>query len=216
LAFTLTAGSMGLLLRGDSERILTHCDEVDRLAAEEGLGPFAQNVLANQWRGKAQILDGDYASGYGLMKQGNDFWNMAGGRVCNALFWSWLCRGLGGMGETSQSLDLIDRAIAHCRKTGDCYMEPECLRIKGELLLEAGAQNLAAAEAVLKKAIQVAGDHKAKSWELRAAISLARLWQSQDKGGQARELLAPAYDWFTEGFDSRDLREAKELLEQLN
>ena len=215
LAFALTAGSMALLLRGESERILAHCDEVERLAAEEGLGPFAQNVLANQWRGKAQILNGDYASGYGLMKQGNDFWNMAGGRICNALFWSWMCRGLGGMGETSEALELIDRAIAHCRETGDRYMEPECLRIKGELLLGAGAPDHAAAEVILRESIQVAQAHKARSWELRAATSLARLWQSQDKGGQARDLLAPVYDWFTEGFDSRDLREAKDLLEHL-
>jgi class 3 adenylate cyclase/predicted ATPase/ABC-type transport system involved in cytochrome c biogenesis ATPase subunit len=215
LAFTLTAGSMGLLLRGESERILVHCDEVDRLAAEEGLGPFAQNVLAYQWRGKAQILNGECASGYGLMKQGNDFWNTAGGGICNALFWSWMCRGLGGMGETTQALELIDRAIAHCRQTGDCYMEPECLRIKGELLLGGGEPDYIAAEAVLRESVQVAQAHKAKSWELRAATSLAGLWQSQGKEAKARDVLAPVYDWFAEGFDSRDLREAKDLLEQL-
>ncbi|MEE8187877.1 MAG: adenylate/guanylate cyclase domain-containing protein [Kiloniellales bacterium] len=215
LAFALTAGSHAYLLRGDSEPILSHCDEVERLAVEEGLGPFAQNVLANQWRGKALILRQEFAAGYELMKQGNDFWNMSEGRICNALFWSWMTRGLAGMGETAQALELIERAIKHCRETGDCYMEPECLRLKGEFLLLGESPDHRAAEAALREAVQLAQAHKAKSWELRAAMSLAKLWRSRDKRSEARGLLAPVYDWFTEGFDTADLVEAKALLDDL-
>ena len=216
LAFALTAGSHGYLLRGDGEPILSHCDEVERLVVEEGLGPFAQNVLANQWRGKALILGKEFAAGYKLMKQGNDFWNLAGGRICNALFWSWMSMGLGGMGKTAEALELIERAISHCRETGDCYMEPECLRIKGELLLLAENTDDTRVDAVFHQAIQLAQGHKAKSWELRAATSLAKLWRSRDKRTEARDLLAPVYDWFAEGFDTADLKAAKLLLEEVS
>ena len=216
LAFALTAGSHGYLLCGDGEPILSHCDEVERLVVEEGLGPFAQNVLANHWRGKALILGKEFTAGYKLMKQGNDFWNMADGRVCNALFWSWMSMGLGGMGKTAEALELIERAISHCRETGDCYMEPECLRIKGELLLLAENTDDTRVDAVFHQAIQLAQAHKAKSWELRAATSRAKLWRSRDKRTEARDLLAPVYDWFAEGFDTADLKEAKHLLEEVS
>lgn len=215
-AFAMTAGSHGLLLCGSRERMLSHCDEVDRVAMEEGLGPFAENVLAGQWRGMSCILGGEYATGYRLMKQGNDFWNHSDGRICNALFWSWMCLGLGGMGRSSEALALIDRAIAHCRDTGDRYMEPECLRIRGELLLQCDKPDRDAAEATLREAVELAQAHKAKSWELRAATSLGRLWQSSGQDAKARAVLAPVYEWFTEGFDTADQRQARGLLEELS
>ncbi len=114
----------------------------------------------------------DFAAGYDMMKQANDFTNeiagAAGNFICNALFWSWMTRGLGGMGRIAEALALIDRAIIHCRETGDCYMEPECLRLKGELLLLDDDPDHAAAEAVLREAARLARSHNAKSWELRA------------------------------------------------
>ncbi|MCP4385207.1 MAG: AAA family ATPase [Hyphomicrobiales bacterium] len=214
-AFAMTAGSQGLLLRGERERMLSHCDEVERVAIDEGLGPFAENVLVGQWRGMACILGGDFSTGYRLMKRGNDFWNLSDGRICNALFWSWMSLGLGGMEQTSEAFALIDRAIAHCRETGDCYMEPECLRIRGELLLQGDAPDRGAAEAVLRDSVRLAQAHEAKSWELRAATCLARLWQSSGREAEALRLLAPIYEWFTEGFDTPDLRQARDLLSEL-
>jgi predicted ATPase len=86
-------------------------------------------------------------------------------------------------------------------------------RVRGELFLS--MHDDGAAEASFRKAINVAQHQRAKTWELRAAMSLARLWRSQGKVQQARELLAPVYGWFTEGFDTRDLKEAKALLEEL-
>ena len=123
--------------------------------------------------------------------------------------------GLGGMGETAEALELIERAINHCRETSDRYMEPECLRIKGELLLLAENPDHGAADAVLRESIQLAQAQEAKSWELRAATSLAKLWRLRDKRTEARDLLAPVYDWFAEGFDTADLKEAKALLDDL-
>ena len=91
----------------------------------------------------------------------------------------------------------------------------EVHRIAGEIALMSPEPDAAKAEAYLERALAVARRQQAKSWELRAAMSMARLWRDQGKPQQARELLAPVYNWFTEGFDTRDLKEAKALLEEL-
>jgi predicted ATPase len=100
-------------------------------------------------------------------------------------------------------------------KTGVRDSEPEVHRVKGELLLAESPSDEGGAEASFRKALDVARGQSAKSWELRAATSLARLWQSQGRKEEAGDLLAPVYDWFTEGFDTRDLKEAKALLDEL-
>ena len=94
--------------------------------------------------------------------------------------------------------------------------EAEINRIAGEIALKALRPDAADAEKYFERAIEVSRQQQAKSWELRAAMSLARLWRDQGKTVEARELLAPVYGWFTEGFDTRDLKEAKVLLEKLN
>ena len=98
---------------------------------------------------------------------------------------------------------------------GDLWCEAELQRLKGRLLLVRSADQPAAVEACFQRAVAVAHRQQAKSWELRAAMSLSRLWQQQDKRTEAYELLAPVYGWFTEGFDTADLQEAKALLEEL-
>ncbi len=90
------------------------------------------------------------------------------------------------------------------------------IRIKGEFLLNDDNPQIDIAEGLFIKALEIAGQHGAKSWQLRAAMSLAGLWLSQEKHAQARDLVCPIFDWFTEGFDTRDLREAKRLIERLS
>ena len=99
-------------------------------------------------------------------------------------------------------------------RTGERCDEAELHRLKGELTLQSQDQQ-PEAESCFQKALEVARSQQAKSWELRAAMGLARLWQGQGKGAEAQNLLAPVYDWFTEGFDTADLKEAKALLNQL-
>jgi predicted ATPase len=99
--------------------------------------------------------------------------------------------------------------------TGERYWEAEVYRLKGDLLLRQSVPDAPQAEACFQQALAVACRQQAKSWELRAAMSLSRLWQQQGKRAEARELLAPIYSWFTEGFDTPDLQEAKALLEEL-
>ena len=110
----------------------------------------------------------------------------------------------------------IDEATATVETTGESWCEAEINRIAGEIALKSFDLDAAKAQASFERALTVARQQQAKSWELRAAMSLARLWRDQGKVQQARELLAPVYGWFTEGFDTLDLKEAKALLDALS
>jgi predicted ATPase len=114
-----------------------------------------------------------------------------------------------------QALTRIDEALGLAQQTGERWTDSFLHRIRGEILLKRDATNTAPAEEAFLSAIAVAQQQKARSFELRAAMSMARLWRDQGKRGEARDLLAPVYGWFTEGFDTRDLKEAKVLLDEL-
>jgi predicted ATPase len=119
-------------------------------------------------------------------------------------------------GQAEEGLALIAEAQELVAKTGRHAAESEVHRVKGELLLARSPSNPAGAEACFREALEVARRQSAKSYELRAAAGLARLWQQQGRRQDARDLLAPVYAWFTEGFDTKDLRDAKALLEELS
>ena len=216
LVFALTAGSDCLINLRDADRMFAQCEEARAVVDEEGLGQFAQDVLVNNWLGRVHALREEYEIGYGLTRLCNSHWDDAEGGICCARFWSTEAIQLGGMGRHDEALQLIERAIMHCRKTGDRWMEPEVLRIKGDLLLTGERFATTAAEAAFSESLQVARDHKAKSWELRAAMSLTKLWQSQGRESLAPALLVPIFESFTEGFDTADLREAKGLIESIS
>jgi predicted ATPase len=106
-------------------------------------------------------------------------------------------------------------AMTAIETTEESWFQAEVHRVAGEIALKSPSPDAAKAEAYFDRALAVARQQQAKSWELRAAMSMARLWRGQGKRGEARDLLAPVYGWFTEGFDTRDLKEAKALLEEL-
>jgi len=110
---------------------------------------------------------------------------------------------------------VLAEALTAVHKTGERQHEAELYRLKGELLLQQDIPDEHEAESCLRQAVDVARQQQAKSLELRAAMSLSRLWQQQGKRVEAHELLAPIYGWFTEGFDTADLQEAKALLAEL-
>jgi predicted ATPase len=112
-------------------------------------------------------------------------------------------------------MTLGGEAISIIETTKERWFEAEVNRIAGEIALMSPERDTAKAQTFFERALAVARQQQAKSWELRAAMSLARLWRDQGKVQQARELLAPVYGWFTEGFDTRDLKEAKALLDEL-
>ena len=113
-------------------------------------------------------------------------------------------------------LAMVEAGLERMRTGGERFSLPEIHRIKGKLLLASSVNNTDAAETAFAKALSIARAQQAKLLELRASVSLAHLWRDQGKQQQARELLAPAYGWFTEGFDTRDLKDAKALLEELS
>jgi class 3 adenylate cyclase/predicted ATPase len=126
-----------------------------------------------------------------------------------------LAKAYADLGQPNEAWHSINEAMAVMETTKERWFEAEVHRVAGEVALKTLEPDGAKAEAYFERALAVARQQQAKSWELRAAMSLARLWRSQGKLQQARELLAPVYGWFTEGFDTRDLKDAKALLEEL-
>ena len=116
-------------------------------------------------------------------------------------------------GKVEEGLNLLDDALRIVQTTGERWFAAELNRHKGEVLLRQGHSK--AAEELYRKALSIAEEQAAKLWELRAAVSLARLRRDQGRHADARDLLAPVYGWFTDGFDTPDLREAKALLDLL-
>jgi predicted ATPase len=119
------------------------------------------------------------------------------------------------LGQLDDAWRCIDEAIEKVERSKEKWCEAEVHRIAGEIALKSPQPEPAKAETYFERALVVARQQQAKSWELRAAMSMARLWRDQGKPQQARELLAPVYGWFTEGLDTLDLEEAKALLDEL-
>jgi predicted ATPase len=127
---------------------------------------------------------------------------------------AWQARAHGKMGQFEDGLGVLSEALAVAQGAGERYYEAELCRLQGELLLMQGDK--ADAEASFRRAIEVACQQGAKSWELRAKVSLCRLWKEQGRSAEARPMLEEIYTWFTEGFDTPDLQEARALLEELS
>jgi len=117
------------------------------------------------------------------------------------------------LGQVEVGLDLLCEAIQTLEKTGERFFEAELHRLRGGMCLTSGKE--VEAEAALKRGLEVARLQEARLWELRAATSLAHLWRDQGRSPEARDLLAPVYEWFTEGFDLPDLENARALLDEL-
>jgi predicted ATPase len=126
-----------------------------------------------------------------------------------------LAEACGRVGQVDEGLHLLAEALIVADHNAERWYEAELYRLKGELLLAQSPHQQPDAEACFQHALDISSAQHAKSWELRAAMSLSRLWQQQGKRDDARALLAPIYGWFTEGFDTADLQEARTLLEEL-
>jgi adenylate cyclase len=197
------------------------------LAAEQALRAmelcqefrFIQHLAyAKAHRGRALIDLGEAQEGVALLRVGLD--DGAGMRIVlnRTLNLASLAAGAARLGDWDQAMERLDEAQAQVEASGERWYEPEIQRLRGEFSLAQHGLATAAeqAESCFHQSIALARRQGAKSWELRAASSLARLWQSQGKVEQAYDRLASIYNWFTEGFDTRDLKEAKVLLEGLS
>jgi predicted ATPase len=128
---------------------------------------------------------------------------------------SHFARACGELGQFDDAWSYIGEAVTAVETTKETWYEADIHRIAGEIALMSPKRDAAKAEACFERALAVARAQQAKSWELRAATSIARLWRDQGKGDEARELLAPIYGWFTEGFETFDLKQARTLLTEV-
>ena len=128
---------------------------------------------------------------------------------------AYLARAHAELGQFEEAWRCIGEAMTAVETTKEKWCEAEIHRTAGEIALMSPEPDAAKAEAYFERALVGCPGQQAKSWELRAAMSLARLWRDQGKRDEARDLLAPVYGWFTEGFDTLDLKEAKALLDEL-
>ena len=132
------------------------------------------------------------------------------------LYSSYLGIGYAGLHQFDDAWRCIREAVTATETTKERWSEAEINRMAGEIALKSPGPDATKAQAYFERALIVARAQQAKSWELRAAMSMARLWRDQGKRDEARDLLAPVYGWFTEGFDTLDLKEAKALLDELH
>jgi predicted ATPase len=202
-----------------------------RLANEQELPYWL--VEGTMLRGWALAEQGREEEGITQMRQGLTAWRALGSGVGASYFLALLIEASSRTGQLEEGVNTLAEAFAIVHKTGERLYEAELYRLKGELRLQQsgvrGSESAvphtqhptprthaeAEAEACFLKAIEIARRQSAKSLELRAVMSLSRLWQSQGKKAEARQLLAEIYHWFTEGFDTKDLQGAKALLEEL-
>jgi predicted ATPase/class 3 adenylate cyclase len=190
-----------------------HAETSRRLAHEHG---FVQQMANETYRqGLLLAQQGQLQEGIAHMQQGWVAYRATGANVRQPMYLAPLAEAYGQAGQVDEGLQVLAEALIYVEQSGECWWEAELHRLKGELLLLQSSDNRAEAAASFQQALAIAQRQQAKSWELRAATSLARLWQRQGKRAEAYELLAPVYGWFTEGFDTADLQEAKALLEAL-
>ena len=168
-------------------------------------------------RGFARAGLGQAAEGIADLRTGLAAYHATGGQLGNSWWLGFLAAAHAGAGQIEEALVALDAAMEWVTSAGEQIYEAELYRLRGEVLL-AQSDNAASAtngEPWLRKALACAGKQSARSLQIRAATSLARLWREQGKHVEARNLLVPIYGWFTEGFDTIDLKEARSLLDEL-
>ena len=183
------------------------------LSTEQGFALWAASgTILHGW---ALARQGQGEEGIAQIRQGIAAWRATGAALLVPYFYTLLADVCDHLGHTAEGLQALAEAHTLVEQHEERWWEAEVHRLRGVLLLRQPGTPPAEAEAWLQRALDVARYQEAKSLELRAAMSLSRLWQHQGKRAEAYELLAPIYSWFTEGFDTADLQEAKALLEAL-
>jgi predicted ATPase len=220
LANTLLANAALLhLLRWEVQVIQERAEAMVALSSEQGFAQYlAYGLILRGWALAAQ---GQEEEGIAQIRQGLTAYRAIGAELWRPYCLALLAEAYRNVGQTEEGFAALADALTQVEKTGERWYEAELYRLKGELTLaQSSVQSLASrvqkeAEDFFHKAIEIARRQSAKSLELRAVMSLSRLWQSQGKKEEAHRMLAEIYGWFTEGFDTADLREAKALLTEL-
>ena len=214
ISWALTFGALVWNFRGESEESLARAEMADRLGRAHSL-PFISDVLAYGFRAIAELRGERLKEAIPQMRSVIERWRIGGGELSVPYYRALLAEGLVLSGDLGGGLRLIEESVAQIARPGweERWYVAEVLRLKGWMLQKQGTVD--AAEQSYCASLDVAREQQAKSWELRTSTNLAGLWQSQGKRKEAYELIAPIYNWFTEGFETKDLKDAKARLEVL-
>ena len=200
--------------RREAAAVQAQTEALLTLATAQG---FALYVGYGTWlRGWALVMQGQGEAALAQMRQGLAAVLATGQMLAQPRGLVLLAEAVGHTGQVTEGLRLLAEALASLKASEQGDLLAEAYRLQGEFLLQQALPDVPQAEVCFQQALTVARRQQAKSWELRAALSLSQLWQRQDKHAAARALLTPLYGWFTEGFDTADLQEAKALLEELS
>jgi class 3 adenylate cyclase/predicted ATPase len=211
-ALRITQTTYGLC--GNRVATAAHAQELVALAEEKGAPFWKAFGMMNQ--GSVLALTGRASGATEMLISGIAAYRTTGATIFLPFYLPHLARAHAELGQFEEAWRCIGQAMRAAETTKEKWCEAEIHRTAGEITLLSPAPDAAKAQAHFERALAIARAQQAKSWELRAATSLARLWRDQGKRQQARELLAPIYGWFSEGFDTRDLKEAKALLDELH
>lgn len=192
----------------------TQSNDVVWLADEKGAALW--KALATMQEGCVLALSGNATEGIQMITSGIAAYRSTGSRVYLPIFLSHLSRAYAELGQFDEAWRCIGEAMAAVETTKERWYEAEIHRLTGEIALKLPQLGSSQAETYFERAFILARVQQAKSWELRAAMSMARLWLDQDMREKARALLAPIYGWFTEGFETHDLKQAKKLLVEIS
>lgn len=205
---------MPLSLLGDNAALNEAADQLVAVATEQSFAFY--RAWGTIFLGWGMVRNRDVTGGLALLRSGSAAYRASGAKLWVPYFIALLARAYGIAGEIETGLILFDDALQIAERTGERWFAAELNRHKGRLLLRQGHSE--AAEELYRKALSIAAEQGAKLWELRAAASLARLWRDQGRHRhtEARDLLAPVYVWFTEGFEMPDLKIARALLDELD
>jgi predicted ATPase len=208
----LALGAVLLSLVGDNRTLDDRAKQLLAMATEQGFPVWRAHGTI--YRGWVMVKNGDVAEGISLIRRGSAAYKATGTDAWMPHFFALLASACEIAGQTEEALTLLADASQMVQKTGEQWFAAELCRNKGQLMLRQGHGD--AAEELYRNALRIAKEQEARLWELRAAASLARLWDDRGRRREARDLLAPVYSWFTEGFDTTDLQEAKALLDALD
>ena len=211
LALSLSLGTLPLSLVGDNVALDERADQLVAVATEQGFPVW--RAMGTVHRGWVMVQTGDLTRGISLLRSGWAAYRATGTEMWTPYNTALLARACDIAGQIEEGVTLLDDALQIVERTGQRWFAAELNRNKGQLLLRQGYPE--AAEELYSKALSIAAEQEAKLWELRAAASLARLRRDQGRRAEAQDLLAPVYGWFTEGFDTPDLKDAKALLDEL-
>jgi predicted ATPase len=213
LAFARVHAAFVSQYRRDVPAVHEHAEAAVALATQQGFPHYA--AMGTCLHGWALAMQGRGEAGLAQLRQGIAAWRATGAATFVPYFCTVLADVAAHLGHTAEGLQALAEAHTLVEQHEERYWEAEVCRLRGVVLLRQPGTPPAEAEAWVQRALDVARRQEAKSLELRAAMSLARLWQQQGKYTEAYALLAPIYGWFTEGFDTADLQEATALLEAL-